>query len=750
MKEQVNLFRPTLYIAVVCILIGCTNISAEQPQLGSIERRVQAAYKTAAPAVVGNEWNTDRASGPSNGVIVTEDGYVVTGYAPVLAIHQGGSAPILLAGGRRVMGAALGWSQEWGVGLMKIIEPGPWPHVKLGKTANIKAGQLCVALHYTRLVGNQWNRQPALRLDCVTRSAAPVWFSSSTGSEGSIFDLEGRLVGLTTASWKHRDITHTSIEVIRTHWDDLAAGKNLDRMRLLSSEKTTGESPKATGPKTQGTAEQQRVSAALEKAKLATVRIRMSGEEKGWSGVIVTSDGYVVTCAHHSTPLPGQKVTISLSDGRDVAGKILGTNWVSDISLMKITEKGPWPHAEFGNSTTMRSDEPCLIMGYPATRQERQPLVRRAQIDVRQDDSWSCLLFTSQCPRYGGDSGGGVFDLEGRVVAVMQGGWRRPRHLRIELFRKQWDFLAAGKPIDAITSEPLGEITAAFRNLANDLGPIVVDVLADKKPRALGTIVRSDGRILTKASELYGELSCRLADGRILPAIVEKVSREHDLAILKVDASNLPEADFSTSDRTFVGTLIAALTPKGPPLVGVVSCTTRPIPREEGYLGIHELGDSDRGLEVHDDERHRWLGLPVRKGDIIVHIEGHPTPDFKTYREVTKSELDYRTTYPGDLVHVGVKRGDDTLDFHFPLISGRSPYPKDQSIRCSAFPSVFDTHLSLTVKMCGGPVIDKAGRVTGVTIARRGNYGRTVGGIHIIPAAVASKVVNNLMNVVSE
>ncbi|MHC4460740.1 MAG: trypsin-like peptidase domain-containing protein [Planctomycetota bacterium] len=705
--------------------------------MASIERRVRTVYETANPAVVRIEWKTDRRSGLSNGVIVTADGYVVTGNDPVLAIHQGGSSDILLAGGRRVMGAALGWSQEWGVGLMKITEPGSWPHVKLGSTANIKAGQLCVALRYTKLAGNQWNRQPTLYLGSVTRSAAGVWFSSSTtGSIGSIFDLEGRLVGLTTSIWTHSgDITHTSIEVIRTHWDDLAAGKNLDRARLLSSEKATGESPKATGPKTQGTAEQQRVSAALEKAKLATVRIRMSGEEKGWSGVIVTSDGYVVTCAHHSTPLPGQKVTISLSDGRDVAGKILGTNWVSDISLMKIKEKGPWPHTEFGNSTTMRSDEPCLVMGYPATRQERQPLVRRAQIDVRQDDSWSCFLFTSQCPRYGGDSGGGVFDLEGRVVAVMQGGWPRPRHLRVELFRKQWDFLAAGKPVDAITSEPLGEITAAFRRVANDLGPIVVEVLGDKKPRVLGTIVHSNGRILTKASELYGALSCRLADGRILPATVEKESREHDLAVLKVDASNLPAAEFSLSEKTPVGTLVAALTPGKPALAGVICHPDRPIPREGGWAGVG-VRDGDRGLEVDEDERARGFDIPLRKGDIILHVEGHREMDREAFFKLT--EFDVHCA--GDPIRIGVKRGDQTLEFRFPLppSSYMIPYspPEYESLRCSAFPSVFETDIPLTPKMCGGPVIDKTGRVAGVAIGCR-NRGR----IYVIPAAVARKVV---------
>ena len=85
------------------------------------------------------------------------------------------------------------------------------------------------------------------------------------------------------------------------------------------------------------------------------MRIRDVGQKEGLaSGVIVTSDGYVITCGHHER-LPGQKINVSLSDGRDAIAIVLGTNPVSDVGLMKITDEGPWPHAQLGHSTTMRA-----------------------------------------------------------------------------------------------------------------------------------------------------------------------------------------------------------------------------------------------------------------------------------------------------------------------------------------------------------------------------------------------------------
>jgi len=282
-----------------------------------------------------------------------------------------------------------------------------------------------------------------------------------------------------------------------------------------------------------------------------------------------------------------------------------------------------------------------------------------------------------------------------------------------------------------MSTEPLGQITEAFGRLAHDIPPVVVEVLSDEKPRALGTIVRSDGRILTKASELYGALSCRFGDGRILPATIERVSRQHDLAVLKVDVENLPAAEFCPSEKTPVGTLIAALIPRKPAVAGMVCTPVRSIARERGSTGV-AVQDSDRGLEVYRDEWARSFDIPLRKGDIVVQVEDHRKPDRETFeRAVDKCA--------GDPIRVSVKRGDETLEFHFPLAPDYSPYPEYISRRCTGFPSACDADIPLTPETCGGPVIDRTGRVAGIAIACR-DYGR----IHVIPAVVARAVVNEL------
>ena len=75
--------------------------------------------------------------------------------------------------------------------------------------------------------------------------------------------------------------------------------------------------------------------------------------------------------------IPGEEVTVFPPDGRDVSGKVLGTNWLSDVALVKITDRGPWPHVALVNSVMMKPDTPCFVLGYPWWHESGYPSSRR-------------------------------------------------------------------------------------------------------------------------------------------------------------------------------------------------------------------------------------------------------------------------------------------------------------------------------------------------------------------------------------
>ena len=96
----------------------------------------------------------------------------------------------------------------------------------------------------------------------------------------------------------------------------------------------------------------------------------------------------------------------------------------------------------------------------------------------------------------------------------------------------------------------------------------------------LGLIIAPDGWIATKASELPdGPIVCKLFDGRFLAASVEGISSEHDLALLRIDATELPVPEWSDRPPE-VGMIVATIGSEPlPQRVGTVSTSVHDVPK---------------------------------------------------------------------------------------------------------------------------------------------------------------------------
>ena len=86
------------------------------------------------------------------------------------------------------------------------------------------------------------------------------------------------------------------------------------------------------------------------------------------TGVVLTSDGYIVTNTH---VLDGAKaVTVTTSDGTEYSGKLVGADAVSDIAVLKIEAQGLTP-AEFGDSSSLQVGDDVVSIGNPLGEQLR-------------------------------------------------------------------------------------------------------------------------------------------------------------------------------------------------------------------------------------------------------------------------------------------------------------------------------------------------------------------------------------------
>ncbi len=123
---------------------------------------------------------------------------------------------------------------------------------------------------------------------------------------------------------------------------------------------------------------------------------------------------------------------------------------------------------------------------------------------------------------------------------------------------------APSRPASIIQSP--GDIQAILQKV----GPAVVriDVVINSggfggSEQGVGTgfIISPDGRIATNAHVVSdaSSVTVKLADGQQLKAKVLGVSTQSDLAVIKVDASNLPTVQFGNSDALEVGDQVVAI-----------------------------------------------------------------------------------------------------------------------------------------------------------------------------------------------
>jgi serine protease Do len=297
----------------------------------------------------------------------------------------------------------------------------------------------------------------------------------------------------------------------------------------------------------------------------------------------------------------------------------------------------------------------------------------------------------------------------------------------------------------------------AFREVVAKPSESTVRIQCDGKDTALGMIVGPDGWVLTKANDLKGELAVKLKGGKTYEARWVGAHPEHDLALLKIDASGLKPIEFTDSKSVGVGNWIAcAGIAEDPAAVGVVSVATRSLPlrgainpivpdlSKTGYLGISlEPGDGHPAItRVEPKTPAAKVGL--KEGDLVLKVNGVAVvePD-QLIKEIGKHK-------PGEVVALKVRRGDIELDVKATLdrrppgnLRGefQNKMGSELSSRREGYPTFFQHDSVVKPQDCGGPIVDLEGRVIGVNICRAG---RTAS--YAVPAEAIQPILLDLMS----
>lgn len=185
----------------------------------------------------------------------------------------------------------------------------------------------------------------------------------------------------------------------------------------------------------------------IDKVMPTTVCLQVGGATG--SGVLVSEDGLIMTAGHVSGE-PGRDISITLHDGSIVKGVTLGFNPIADSGMVKIKDKGKWPYAEVAPSKDVKAHQWVITTGHPSgLKKARAEVVRVGRIgEPKFTPPEGGVFLQSDCTLVGGDSGGPLFDMQGRVIGIhsrIGGPIAQNLHVPSDRYKDAWDDLVKGE-----------------------------------------------------------------------------------------------------------------------------------------------------------------------------------------------------------------------------------------------------------------------------------------------------------------
>ncbi|MCH2180034.1 MAG: S1C family serine protease [Mariniblastus sp.] len=232
-----NILAPQYRCLFVCIAMALTYERQTFGQetiedLEAIEEKVQKVVTDNMESCVAI---SDRI-GFGSGVIINEKGLILTaGHV----ISPRGELVIIFPSGRRARAKSLGRNLSVDAGMAQILEPGPWPFVKLADSPP-ENGEWVVALGHSG--GFELGRKPPVRTGRALGDRRGQLVTDATliggDSGGPLFNLDGELVAIHSSIGDNiAQNRHVYVSTYEKYWDRMLAGESWGRLPdLIESE----------------------------------------------------------------------------------------------------------------------------------------------------------------------------------------------------------------------------------------------------------------------------------------------------------------------------------------------------------------------------------------------------------------------------------------------------------------------------------------------------------------------------------
>ena len=263
------------------------------------------------------------------------------------------------------------------------------------------------------------------------------------------------------------------------------------------------------------------------------------------SGVILTTDGYIVTNNH--VVEGAQQVTVTLADDSTYTATVVGTDAESDIALLKIEATGLTP-AVLGDSDNVQVGEVVIAVGNPMGTlggTVTDGIVSALNRDISVEGNEMTLMQTSAAISPG-NSGGGLFNTNGELIGIVNAkysdedaeglGFAIPVNTMKTVVQ---DLLengyVTGRPALGITVITVGDVQTAMQYGVSSLGVYVNSVDEGSGAEAAG--MKAGDRIVSIGTQLVestDDVTNALKSYNVGDVVEVQVDRGRELITLQV------------------------------------------------------------------------------------------------------------------------------------------------------------------------------------------------------------------------
>jgi len=142
-------------------------------------------------------------------------------------------------------------------------------------------------------------------------------------------------------------------------------------------------------------------------------------EQSQGSGFIF-ADGLIMTNAHVVNE--SDKVIVGLTNGKKFEAKLIGQDFFTDLAVLKIEGKGPWPKAKLGDSEKIKVGDWAIAVGNPFGLENTVTLVIISNLNrnVTQLGIYDkkLELIQTDAAINPGNSGGPLLNSDGEVIGI--------------------------------------------------------------------------------------------------------------------------------------------------------------------------------------------------------------------------------------------------------------------------------------------------------------------------------------------